>query len=161
LRIRPATPDDARLLAEVAAPGFASYRAFGPPSYVPPTVEFDAALLREALERPEYWCRIAEDDEGPLGQVGFSRQEIEPGLVHFQRLFLLRRAWGSGLASHLMGLAVEEMRTQGFLLARLFTPAGQERARRFYEREGWRVHGEPFPETRLGELPVVEYRLTL
>jgi predicted GNAT family N-acyltransferase len=42
---------------------------------------------------------------------------------------------------------------------RLFTPEGQARARRFYEREGWVQYGEPF-EAGLG-IPLVEYRREL
>jgi GNAT superfamily N-acetyltransferase len=161
VRIRAATADDARVLAEIAGYGFQSYREFGPASYEPPDLEYETTLFREALATPEYWCQIAEDDEGPVAEVGFRRAEIEPGLVHFQRLFLLPRAFGTGLAGQLMGLAVEEMHRNGYERARLFTPAGHARARRFYEREGWQVRGEPFPEPRLGNLPVVEYRLDL
>ena len=42
---------------------------------------------------------------------------------------------------------------------RLFTPADQARARRFYEREGWRVTGAPHHDD-IG-FAVVEYRLDL
>jgi hypothetical protein len=40
-------------------------------------------------------------------------------------------------------------------MARLHTPAGHARARRFYERRGWRVSAPP--ETWL-DLAVIEYR---
>jgi hypothetical protein len=43
---------------------------------------------------------------------------------------------------------------------RLFTPAGQVRARRFYEREGWTVAGEPYDDEDL-HLEIVEYRRAL
>ena len=43
---------------------------------------------------------------------------------------------------------------------RLFTPAGQARARRFYEREGWVQAGAEFHEPALG-LALVEYRYAL
>jgi hypothetical protein len=33
---------------------------------------------------------------------------------------------------------------------RLFTPADQARARRFYEREGWTLRAEPYFEAALG-----------
>jgi hypothetical protein len=42
---------------------------------------------------------------------------------------------------------------------RLFTPEGQTRARRFYEREGWTLHGGAV-RRRLG-IPLVEYRREL
>ena len=42
---------------------------------------------------------------------------------------------------------------------RLYTPAGQARARRFYEREGFAAAGGP-QDRGLG-LPVIEYRRPL
>jgi hypothetical protein len=46
---------------------------------------------------------------------------------------------------------------RGFTAMRLFTPAAQARARRFYEREGWTAAGEPSDELDFG-MPLVEYR---
>jgi hypothetical protein len=43
---------------------------------------------------------------------------------------------------------------------RLFVASGQRRARRFYEREGWRAASEPFLDPGPG-LEIVEYRYVL
>jgi hypothetical protein len=43
---------------------------------------------------------------------------------------------------------------------RLFTPVAQARARRFYEREGWRPRGEEFHVAALG-LVLIEYRVAV
>jgi hypothetical protein len=43
---------------------------------------------------------------------------------------------------------------------RLFTPAGNARARAFYEREGWGTDGEAVYEPHLG-LEIVQYRRSL
>jgi hypothetical protein len=56
--------------------------------------------------------------------------------------------------------ALDEAAHRGFTAMRLFTPAGQARARRFYEREGWKVAGEPFDDSEFG-LALVEYRREL
>ena len=50
-------------------------------------------------------------------------------------------------------------REEGFRAMRLFVATGQARARRFYEREGWRAVAE-MPESPLG-LPLIEYRRDL
>ena len=52
------------------------------------------------------------------------------------------------------------MRERGYAAGRLFTPEAQARARRFYEREGWRPAGPARWEERLG-LSLVEYRIEL
>jgi len=67
--------------------------------------------------------------------------------------------WGTGLAPDLLARAVVAARERGFTAMRLFTPAGQARARRFYEREGWSLVRE-FDDDRLG-LRVAEYRREL
>lgn len=158
--VRKATSADAETVARIAIAGFDTYREFVP-GFVSPPLQEDVSRLREDLADRSYWCRVAADSEGPLGVVGFRRSEIEPGLVHLQRLFVLPRGWGTGVAPRLHGLAIVEMRRCSFEQARLFTPAGQARARAFYEREGWRVRGEPFPEPRLANLELVEYRRVL
>jgi hypothetical protein len=43
---------------------------------------------------------------------------------------------------------------------RLFTAAGQARARRFYEREGWAAPEPPRPDPAFG-MDTVEYRRTV
>ena len=68
--------------------------------------------------------------------------------------------WGSGLATRLNGLAVGEAAGRGFARMRLHTPAGNERARAFYEREGWSTDGVPIAEPLLG-IDLVEYRRDL
>jgi GNAT superfamily N-acetyltransferase len=161
VKIRPATVADAPSLAALAREGFETFQPFAPPTFEPPSLDLETATFREQLSTTLYWCRLAEDDEAPVGVAGFRRQEVEPGLVHFQRLFVSQRLWGTGLAAELLRLATEQMENDRFLLARLFTPAGQARARRFYEREGWRQSAEPYAEPRFGGLELVEYRREL
>jgi hypothetical protein len=43
--------------------------------------------------------------------------------------------------------------------ARLYTPAAHQRARRFYERRGWRAHDERWNDGL--QLELVEYRREL
>jgi GNAT superfamily N-acetyltransferase len=81
-------------------------------------------------------------------------------MAHFWMLFVRSPWWGSGLARHLHRAACDTAADRGFTAMRLFTPAGQSRARRFYERERWRADGEPYVDEELG-LTIVEYRRTL
>jgi GNAT superfamily N-acetyltransferase len=79
--------------------------------------------------------------------------------VHLQHLFVLPPWWGQAVADTLHERAVLAMRERDWPRARLFTPEGQARARRFYEKRGWVLAGlAPEPVQGLG-IALVEYRL--
>jgi len=165
--VRRATLEDVLVLAETVRHGFESYRAWAPPGWDPPLPVLDTIRIREDLARPGTWCAIAEEDGAVAAHVAFTpartRARVRmliPGLAHLWMLFVREPWWGTGLASRLLGMAVDEARARGFAAMRLETPAGQARARAFYEREGWRVAGEPVYAPMLG-LEIVEYRRPL
>jgi ribosomal protein S18 acetylase RimI-like enzyme len=164
ISIRPATADDAAALLGLMTEGFEGYRSFAPEGWEPemPTVERVAGRLAA----PTTFCLVAEDDDGaPAGHVGFLPAELaghsgaEPGLAHLWQLFVRPPSWGTGLATDLLARAVAEARRRRFAVMRLFTPAGQARARRFYEREGFALVDERV-DGRL-RLEIVEYRRAL
>jgi GNAT superfamily N-acetyltransferase len=141
------------------------YREFAGPDWPGFAYEDELAHARADLEDPDMWCLIAEDG-GHAGQVVIipaaksGRPVDDPRLAHLRNLFLRRDLWGSGIAKQLHDAALEEARRRGFTEIRLFAAAGQARARRFYEREGWVLHGEPAFDPRPG-LVMAEYRLDL
>jgi ribosomal protein S18 acetylase RimI-like enzyme len=156
-------PSDLDALADNVAEGFDSYRAFAGAGWEPPPREGMRAELDELLPRGYFWCLLAEVDGRTAGHVAImpateSRwATAEPDVAHLFHIFVRPPFQGSGLAAELLCMAVEEMRARGYAAARLFTPAGQARARRFYEREGWSAAGGPSFATGLG-LELVEYR---
>ena len=164
--IRPATVSDIAVLSETVQQGFEGYRAFLPPGWDPPAEEFEHARISERLALDDTWCRIAFDGDEPAGHVAFlaardssvESRPVIPGLAHLWMLFIREPWWGSGLAPHLLSLA--EATAGGYATMRLFTPAGQARARRFYEREGFAWDGIVRPEPMLG-FDLVEYRREL
>jgi GNAT superfamily N-acetyltransferase len=165
--IRPATLADLPVLTETQRLGFAGYAAFSPPGWTPPAHESETRGIRDHLERPGAWCAIAHAGGEPAGHVGFvpgllrgdPRAPI-PGLAHVWALFIREPWWGSGLARELHALAMAEAQARGYRSMRLYTPARQARARRFYEREGWVAAGPPFMQESFG-MDVVEYRREL
>ena len=156
-----------RRVAETVRLGFASFRAWAGPAFDPPPHALELSRIREGLARPSAWVLLALSGGEPAGHVAFTqarereepRAEI-PGLAHYWMLFVRPPWWGSGLASRLNGLAVEEAARRGYGAMRLHTPAGNLRARAFYEREGWSTDGVAIPEPLLG-LELVEYRRDL
>lgn len=166
MMVRRGTEADADELIATLTEGFDSFRAFAPPGWEPPDMETEGARTRAELAKPHTWCEVALVDEAMAGHVAFMPARTHPlggavgeDMAHFWQLFVRREFWGSGAARRLMADALAEARERGFRDMRLFTPEGQGRARRFYEREGWTQHGEPF-EAGLG-LPLVEYRRKL
>jgi GNAT superfamily N-acetyltransferase len=129
------------------------------------TLARERAHAQRDLADPDAWCLIAEDD-GHAGQIAFGpaaksgRPVDDPKLAHLRNLFVRPDRWGSGIAKDLHDAAIHEARRRGYEEMRLFAAAGQARARRFYEREGWVQAGEPAFDPRPG-LEMVEYRLRL
>jgi RimJ/RimL family protein N-acetyltransferase len=158
LRLRPVTPDDALLLAHALVAGVETYHTFAPPAFAPPTVQEEAERIAPKLHRA--WGRIAFDGPVVAGHVVFLPADDAPGVVRLGGLFVTESWWGSGLVTRLLAVAVAEMRAQGYDQARLRTPALHARARRFYEREGWRLREDVPPDAHFG-LDLLEYRLPL
>lgn len=68
----------------------------------------------------------------------------DPGLGELYAIYLDPAAIGTGVGRELLQAATERMRQSGFTHARLDVLPGNERARRVYERAGWRTNGEPW-----------------
>jgi GNAT superfamily N-acetyltransferase len=161
--LRPATTEDAAAALAVVREGFASYRSFGIPGWEPPAEPMHDMELRLAGG----WGAVVEEDGEVVGFGAFeqAREELRegpeiPGLAHVWAIFARETHWGAGVATALLAAVTAEAARQGFAEARLFTPALQARARRFYAREGWSERGEPFAVEPLG-LDMVELRRPL
>ena len=165
--LRTPTVDDAVAMVAVTVEGFSGYRSFAPDGWVAPSASEELERLRHLLADDDVWYQVAEHEGELVGHVGFLPADRlsfaridDPGLVHFRQLFVTRAHWGTGLAHRLHAAAIDEARARGFIAMRLFTPAGQGRARRFYEREGWSLARPPAFDERIG-LEIAEYRRAL
>ena len=71
--------------------------------------------------------------------------------------------WGSGLADDLMTYTEERLKAEGFDIAVLWVLDDNPRARRFYERHGWKTSGieADFDDYCEVKVPEVEYRKEL
>jgi GNAT superfamily N-acetyltransferase len=165
--IRRATLDDADLVAETVALAFEGYRAWAPPGWDPPLAPMHLERANELLSLSGAWCAIAFEDDAVAGHVAFSpaRTREEPhepiaDLAYLSMLFVREPWWGTGLATELLRRATTEAAAQGYRSMRLETPLANARARRFYEREGWRLAGDAIYEPTLG-FEIIEYRRPL
>jgi putative acetyltransferase len=108
-----------------------------------------------AKERVEYtW--VAESRGGILGFVVVKGDEVE-------QIYVDRSARGTGVAAMLLRTAESEIRQGGHPKAWLAVVAGNQRARAFYSRLGWRDAGTMsyMAETGAGPLAVPTHRYEL
>jgi GNAT superfamily N-acetyltransferase len=164
LTFREVGREDIDQLAALVADAFADYRAFAPAGWRPPTASDQVRVLDGWIADPEFWGELALDGPTLVGHAvyiparGSFRPTSEPALAHLGHLFVKPRYWGTGAATQLLTHATGAATIGGFTAMRLFVPAGQARARRFYDRERFVLIGAPFdPGIRL---PVIEYRRT-
>jgi GNAT superfamily N-acetyltransferase len=145
LVLRPGTIEDVPGMARSVSEGFDSYRAFAPSGWEPPPPAVEEQRTRERFAHPDVWALVAVDGRGEqAGHVSLLDDAEDPGAsAYLWQLFVRSPHHGTGLAVTLHDAFLEAARARGFARARLSTPAGQARARRFYEREGWRGDGPP------------------
>jgi ribosomal protein S18 acetylase RimI-like enzyme len=73
--------------------------------------------------------------------IGFVSWDSATGEI--TRLYTHPDAWGSGAGRGLLDRALVALRDAGVSQAWLNTEERNERARHFYEQQGWRIEGEP------------------
>jgi len=168
---RRATIDDLDALVADIQAGFDSYVEFAPLGWTPPEVDAEGRWMAERLLDEGTWALLALAGSDPVGHIAFTPARLRragqpwasattiPGLGHLWQLFVLPAWWGRGVAPVLHAAAITELRAQGYEAVRLYTPALHARARRFYERRGWRASGEEWNEDLV--LMLIEYRLSL
>jgi GNAT superfamily N-acetyltransferase len=163
---RRATLADAGPLALGVVDGVEDYPSFAPPGWTAPSFEAEVEHLRQLLGDEDVYCFVAESAGDLVGQITVMPAARAPhpvddsSLAHVSNLFVHREHWGGGLAGDLHRAALAAAGERGFTELRLFVAAGQARARRFYEREGWLPAGDPFDDPIPG-LSMIEYRFRL
>jgi GNAT superfamily N-acetyltransferase len=163
ITFRAATTADLGTIADNLVAGFATYRSWADVNWRPPDrLEMLTALLQR-FSRDGSWSVVAFDGSEPAGHATArperdrDEQPVE-GVARLTHLFVREQYWGSGVADELHARIVDGMAERGFGAGRLWTPAGQARARAFYERRGWRLTGERDPTNELG-MELLEYEL--
>jgi GNAT superfamily N-acetyltransferase len=157
---RLARPADADTMARSLHLGFAAYRAFGPAAWEPPPLPDEIELTRERLRSRHTWALMAEIAGEPAGHVSMYPDPARDDTAYLWQLFVRPQWWGTGLAGALHDAFVAEARARGYRQGTLMTPASHARARRFYERHGWRPDGPPETLWNFG-IPLVRYRRRL
>lgn len=149
VRVRRATPDDAREIAKIHVVSWrAAYRGI-----FPDEVLDTLSVEGRTREWTEWLAPGAERSFTLVAEVhgtvqGFATletpsqdEEDEHWVGMLRALYLPRSAWGTGVGVALLHSAAAEMHAAGCREAVLWMLEGNDRAARFYRREGWELDG--------------------
>ncbi len=132
------------------------------------SIEERSQMWKEALERgfrPRFSLLVAEDESGKVVgfvNVGPADGELESETGEVFALNVEPDVWGTGYGKALLEAGVRDLAASGFATAVLWVHPGNGRARRFYERPGWRADGHERREEVLGvEVPEMRYGLSI
>lgn len=82
-----------------------------------------------------------DDDVVGFCTYGADRDDPAPGHGEVYALYVRPPAWGAGVGTQLLDLAVRRLRDDGYEQLRLWTLTDNQQARAFYESRGWRPDG--------------------
>lgn len=90
---------------------------------------------------PEQACFVAHAHEAIVGVVCAGPAPDSPSTGHLSRLYVEQTQWGRGIGRLLHDHAIAHLRAHEFASATLWVLEKNHRARRWYERLGWRLTG--------------------
>lgn len=170
MRIRPATREDARPIAEVHVASWRhAYRGLLPDDYLEKLSVDEREAQRLAWfadPRSSSGVLVAEDDAGRV--VGFatfgpSRDDDAPmGTGEVPAIYVDPTEVGKGIGRQLIEETAAALREAGFIRATLWVLEENESARRFYESVGWTWDGAVSThDFDCANEPVVRYAVDL
>ena len=155
-------PEDVPALLAISYEAMETYREWAPDFDPPDLGDITDDFVPRATDPASSWF-VVEEDGAPVAHallIPATASRVpsdDPHLGHVVQVFARQSHWGPGAAKAAFAAIVEDAPRLGYTHLRLFTPAQQHRARRFYVREGWTEAGVE-EDTPLG-FPMVEYRL--
>ena len=143
LRIRTATPDEVEVLLEIQkASAVAGFGHVFPQDKYPFPSEAVLDRWQKAVDDPAEVVVLAEFDGAAVGLAAVRAEWLDA-------LYVVPSCWGMGVGPRLHDHALAWIRDFGCERGNLWVLEQNTRARRFYEKRGWRLNGEtrivPFP----------------
>jgi len=168
--VRPATVHDAAGIAHVHVESWrAAYKGIVPQDFLDAmSEERRTGQWADILTGGTYRNWVAVRDGRVLGFAGTTdpdaadAPDVAPDGMELATIYVLREAWGTGVGRALMDEVIAQHVADGTPELVLWVFTENDRARRFYERAGWRADGtERNLAVRDAQLPMVRYRRTL
>jgi GNAT superfamily N-acetyltransferase len=155
MELRPAEPADAMEVARVHVRTWqVAYRTIVPDEYLDGLrPEVRAARYDFAARDARKPFTILALEEGKIvgfAMTGPSREADLPEHGELYALYVGPECWGHGIGAALISSARGRLRELGFRSAVLWVFAGNARARRFYEADGWVPDGVRRTDARFG-----------
>jgi GNAT superfamily N-acetyltransferase len=104
---------------------------------------------------------VAAEHASIVGFAAAGPSRSEAGSAELYAIYVLPEHWGSGAARELMRTVADWFRAEEYTSAMLWVLADNPRARRFYEREGWRFDGTRTDVVHGAEVDEARYRIIL
>jgi ribosomal protein S18 acetylase RimI-like enzyme len=169
LHTRPAREEDVRAIAElhVRSWKFGHQRIFPTTVVDSVSVEEREASWHERLKgAPSDQMILVADGDGAV--LGFASAgpthdtPTEARIAEIYELFVLPEAIGTGVGGALISGTLSRLKDGGFRAVTLWVVEGNDRARRFYERQGFRPDGST-KTARMSDAEAIEvrYRMSL
>jgi ribosomal protein S18 acetylase RimI-like enzyme len=156
---RPGNPNDVPAIIALLTRCDATMAEWAPAGWVAPTTAVDTDRLAQRMSDPATGVTVADLDGRVVGFSTF-RQGDTPGRGQISNLFVDPDHWGAGIGRGLLARAEQGMRERGLTVGQLNTQTLNARARRLYERAGWRDTGGRHPHDEDG-LEMAEYEREL
>ena len=162
--LRDASPEDSVTLADLhrrsALHAFA--HIFPPDAPKPKLGDLVADWERRLqIDDPRRACFVAEHGAAAVGVIVAETDLREPSRGHLSRLYEDPSSWGLGIGTMLYERAVAQLRVNGFTTATLWVLEGNEHARGWYERRGWKLTDDRVVSYALAGIEDLGYRLLL
>jgi GNAT superfamily N-acetyltransferase len=168
-RVRAASIDDVPAIAQIHVDSWrAAYRGLMPDAVL------DGLSVAQRMKNWDEWIRtplspehrvwVIDRDSQILGfaSTGLSRdKDARAGDYEVYAIYLDPGAVGQGLGAMLFAHSIDELRARGAGDITLWALEGNDRATRFYERQGMIAEAKKIETVRGAELPHVRYRLSI
>jgi GNAT superfamily N-acetyltransferase len=155
LRIRAADLADDELLMEMQrAASVIAFRHIFPPALYPFPSGAIRATWQQQLADPDVRILIAERRGRPVGAAAYTPRR-------FLQLWVVPAEWGRGVAARLYEEVHQGLRGSDSSVCELWVLEDNPRARRFYERRGWKIDGRRMTTPYPPHPALVGYRLTI
>jgi ribosomal protein S18 acetylase RimI-like enzyme len=167
--IRKATVNDARAIAEVHVKSWqAAYRGLLPEDFLQSlSVDRREEQWKRGVQNPKQVLLVYEEENQVVAFCGFAPSRDDDvdktTTAELGTIYALETVWSQGIGKMLWQEAIKLMREKGFAEVTLWVLKGNDRAIKFYERQGMIFDGTTKTE-RLNETPELHelrYRMKL